>query len=159
MSSATFLGIDSGLSGACALVSERGRVYWVENIPTMRTGTKSDYDWGALAGILRQNDHNIALAMTETIQPFPGIGRVACVKMGLGMGGVLGILTVLNIPYELVHPQRWQRALLQGRARGKQANLLAARRLYPKDRALITTDGQADAVLLATYARQRFHGA
>ena len=81
------------------------------------------------------------------------------------MGCWQGVLAALQIPHQMVTPQRWKRTLMDGRPKGKAASVLVAQQLFPwaapqlrgpRGKAL---DGRADALLIAEYVRRHHAGA
>jgi crossover junction endodeoxyribonuclease RuvC len=77
--------------------------------------------------------------------------------MGRGLGTWEGVLAGLGIPYELVTPQRWKKALMDGMGKDKDASRLQAIRLFPAIAGQLARkkdDGRADALLIAEYGRR-----
>lgn len=76
----------------------------------------------------------------------------ASFKLGRSLGQIEGILIGLNIPFELVRPQVWQKGLngvkgVQGVAKKRKLKEIASR-LYPDNKITLKT---ADALLIADY--------
>ena len=89
-------------------------------------------------------------------------------KANYGRGRAVAVLEMacvaLGLPYELVPPQRWQRAICPGRGSTKGRSVAAARRLFPGVSLLPTVrarkahDGLADALCIAEYGRRQLAG-
>jgi len=186
------LGIDNGVSGAATLMDIEGSKAVSRLVPTVRkkTGPKKHrtrYDlrgiWRLIAACTPKEDlptrlqhlSNMApgdkvYAYLEAGTPMPrkssdetvNEGSVANFRNGVGTGLWQGILTGLQIPYQLVVPRSWQAAMLpgiKGRTKLKAASVDKALDLYP---AIVVTlkgpkggtrDGVADATLIAEYGR------
>jgi hypothetical protein len=71
-------------------------------------------------------------------------------------------LWTLEIPHQVVHPSTWKKEMFRDAAykKGKGASILAAKRLFPSVSLRLTegakkdSDGAAEALLLAEYARR-----
>ncbi len=94
-------------------------------------------------------------------------GVVANWNRGYSLGLFEGLFVALAIPYTLVAPQSWQRAMHAGVSTyvdTKQRSILAAQRLFPQvsllatPRSLKPHDGIADALLIAEYGRRALAG-
>ena len=96
----------------------------------------------------------------------PGQGVRSTFSIGFGFGIWQGLLTALQMPFELVSPQRWQREMFAGVNRDdtKAASALVAQRLRPDvdwratPRCRKPHDGLTDAFCIAEYGRRRLAG-
>lgn len=75
-------------------------------------------------------------------------------------GGIIGILRSLKLRFILAAPQAWQRAHKKPKGTGKRWSIETAKRLFPqaqliKPRCRVPSDGRADALLIASYARMK----
>ena len=155
-----FCGIDPGLSGAIAFLADNGGpvplLADVLDMPVVRReGGKTELDSRALAAIFRKHrpDH----VTVESVHAMPGQGVSSMFSFGRGFGVILGVLAALDIPYTLVSPQAWQKAVLGGlpRAEGKCKAIQWAASTFPN--AVLRTprgrvlDGRSDALGLAWY--------
>lgn len=101
------------------------------------------------------------VAAVEKVGAMPGQGVTSMFSFGQSYGFILGVLTVLGIPYQLVPPRKWKAeyGLLNTQ---KQASVDVAKRLFPNvnllptDRCRKESDGMSDALLMAEYARRHF---
>lgn len=156
-------GIDPGLSGAIAFLDERGEPYCggvydtpVVEVPRSNGGKRHAFDLPEMASLLRMVPADSLSVVLEQVGPMPGQGVTSMFRFGEGYGCWQGILAALGIRYVLVHPQRWQRAMLDGVPRGDGASLIVAKRRFPKvDLHRKKDHGRADALLLAEWGRTR----
>lgn len=162
-----YLGIDPGLSGACALLHNDSMVTEVFDTPTLeviRNGRRRrDYQIAPLISSLVLRVGNLisetgeVCAYLESVNAFPGQGVTSMFSLGRGLGLWEGVLAALGIPYTKVLPQVWKREMLGGKSRqGKGASLLRAQQLFPSaDLSRKRDHGRAEALLLAHYGRTR----
>lgn len=146
-----FCGVDVGLKGGIALLSATDDTIGVYRMPVLTSGGKSVLDLYEIARLI--NQFNIQLAAVERVGAMPGQGVVSMFNFGQSYGSILGILTALGVPVELVPPKTWQAAILQGfPAELKKKRAIAwAKSRYPDWQK--PTDGQADALAIAHYAQ------
>jgi len=149
------LGIDPGLHGAVAAVNSNGEVFGIWDAPVLNVDGRSKHDMPAMCRILSGLAGMKIKVVVEASQPFPGSGCVAQFLLGKGLGLWEGILSAFKIPYELVPPQRWKRAMLSGQGKSKDASRFKAMKLFPKaELHLKKHDGRAEALLMAEYGRR-----
>lgn len=97
--------------------------------------------------------------VVEHVNAMPGQGVTSCFSFGQNFGFILGMLTALRIPYELVRPQKWKREF--SCTSDKNTSIAVAKRIFPgvdlrrTERCTKDHDGKAEALLLAEYARRR----
>lgn len=157
---ACFVGIDSGKSGAVAVIVPSVALE-IFDTPTLNVGkgSRRAYDERGMADLLeetRQRWSGISVGL-ELQHSFPSEGVSSSFAAGEGFGIWKGILSALKIQWQLVTPQRWKKALMDGQSKEKSASCLVAARLYPAAQSLVygkrggAMDGRADALLIATY--------
>jgi len=172
---ACFVGIDVGVTGALAVLSDTPmRIivstslgmqdvdvcpYAVFDTPVARVqGAKkarTEYQPQGMAALLRNFVGARCTAALELAGPMPGEGVVGVFGFGRGHGLWEGILAALRIPYQLIRPQQWKKAMLAGLPKGKDASRIAAQRLFPNaDLSLKRYHGRADSLLLAEFLRR-----
>lgn len=164
-----YIGIDPGLDGGLAFIgNEKIEIKTcVYGIPTLTRkkgkGTKREYNINALVGLLRILTQDIAradlIAYLESVHAMPKQGVVSQFTFGQGFGIWQGLLAALEIPYELIIPQRWKKEMLDGTGKDKEASRLKALRMFPsltKELSLKKDEGKAEALLIAAYG-QRVH--
>ena len=142
-----FLGIDPGQKGGLAVINDLGEALeahrYPQDIPTA----------AAMLGFIHRRCP-IMLAAIERVHAMPGQGVSSMFKFGQNYGAWQGALSALAIPYIVVTPHRWQKALLDaGTGETKSRSLNMARRRYPNmDLRYKADDGKADALHLAAWA-------
>lgn len=146
-----FIGIDPGKSGGIA---------WMRDDFSAPSHVKFD-------GMTELDVHNVVeslvaeadceavsvCAVIESVSASPQMGVTSAFSFGRNFGFWLGVLAGCAVPFALVRPQKWQKAMGCLTKGDKNISKSAAQRLYPNER---ITHSTADALLLATYCR-RFH--
>lgn len=143
----TYIGIDPGKSGAIAIIHPDGTV---ETMP---------FDAVAYCrrlGELRLHD---VVCCVEKVGAMPGQGVVSMFNFGHNFGLIEGVLRACCIPYQLVPPQTWKKEFSLSSDKAKSIEV--CQKLFPNVSLLATgrsrkpSDGIAEAVLIAEYARRR----
>lgn len=154
------IGIDPGISGAIAAVTDGGALLWVEDMPVRDAGKKArkqrEIDGAELARLLRPHLADIRCAWVEEVSAMPGQGVSSMFSLGDSRGTIRGVLEALGISVERVPPQRWKR--VYGLAADKEAARALAIRLYPLWSHMLgrkKDHGRAEAVLIARYGAQQ----
>lgn len=144
----TILGIDPGATGAIAVLYDTG----AHNVWDMPTNPHDLY--GLLETIIREAGR-ANMAYLERAQAMPKQGVVSMFNYGVGYGQILGILAACSVPYTLVAPGVWKRALgLTGKP--KDASRVMARQLFPAAPLGRGKDhGRAEALLIAEWGRRQ----
>lgn len=170
-----YLGIDPGLSGVLAVLSDDGggrlHITTVET-PTLMiqktrkkkgqdAGTKRMYNLHAFKGLLRPFTDMRVIAGIEALSGRPGQSSQAVFGMGYGMAAWEMALVMMDIPYTRVPPQTWKKAMSvlgepdQDEKTRKGAAVLRAKQLFPwLPFPLVKDHNKADAVLIAEYMRR-----
>jgi len=176
------IGIDNGLTGAIAVLTPNGES--VLPAPTLKEKTKGGKiktkpDEKQMINILERIVEAVppsrrtleVHAFVEQAQAMPIIrkgkptlgiqGTTSAFNYGTGHGIWRGMLRALEIPYTLVSPRIWQKALLPDRMKDtKRASIITTKRLFkginllPTERCKVESHGMSDAVLLAEYGRR-----
>lgn len=170
------IGIDPGVHGAIGVIAPNGS--FVYDMPTYKKGKRlrtCDATLSEELDSLREKHlrpfETIAQceikihAFVELVHSMPGQGVASMFSFGESFGIIRGVLAALDIPYELVTPQSWKRAM--GVPRGdKKGSVSVAIRLFPKLTRDLTWEkrggtspaenltGRADALLIAEYGRR-----
>ena len=146
-----FLGIDPGLGGAACVIGD-GEIPLLYTAPVVAAGArgKNVPDLAAMNALLSENQP-IELAVVEEVNGNPKFGSSNFV-FGGSYYGWQALLTARGIPFVTVRPKRWQAAFgITGKGKGTKAQAKAkANALFP----IRATESNADAVLLAEYARR-----
>ena len=152
-----YVGSDPGSQGAAAVLREDGRIHSVCRYEKCTLPDIAEF-FRELSG-----PDNELVVMTEQVGSRPGQGVRSMFTFGRNMGHIEGILTALQIPYDMVTPQAWQRRLgVPTKAKDetkdqhkKKVRQFAQQRRWPKYN--VTAD-IADALLIADYARRLDRG-
>ena len=144
-----YIGIDPGKKGGVATISEDGvKVY--------------QWDDQRFIEDMRQHANWLdkCVAAVEKVGAMPGQGVTSMFSFGQSYGFILGVLTAFGIPYQLVSPATWKRefGLLKSQ---KQGSVDVCKRLFPgvsllpTERCRKESDGMAESLLIAEYARRK----
>jgi crossover junction endodeoxyribonuclease RuvC len=144
-----YIGIDPGKKGGVAIISDDGvKVY--------------QWDDQRFIEDMRQHANWLdkCVAAVEKVGAMPGQGVTSMFSFGQSYGFILGVLTAFGIPYQLVSPATWKRefGLLKSQ---KQGSVDVCKRLFPGVNMLPTercrkeSDGMAESLLIAEYARRK----
>jgi len=148
------IGIDPGISGAIAVLSDTGELSAIYDMPIMTVGKgKSQVDGKSVADILKQ--YQPCTVILEFVSAMPGQGVTSMFNFGVGYGIVQGILCTLSIPWKQVRSDVWKRqyGLLK---QDKDMARTVAKRLYPQAELNMKKHiGRADALLIARYGMER----
>jgi hypothetical protein len=143
----TYIGIDPGKSGAMAVIEE-GIAFAIP------------FDERKYIDTLMTCDPKQTVACLEHVHSMPGQGVASSFKFGENFGWIQGVLNALDIPYELVTPRKWKKEF--SATSDKNTSIDVCKRLFPavslKKTELCTkdSDGLAEALLMAEYARRKF---
>jgi crossover junction endodeoxyribonuclease RuvC len=137
----TFIGIDPGKSGGIAVI-DRGEAYTFKLSETEHDIARWLGGWVAFGK---------PFAVLEKVGAMPKQGVTSTFTFGQGYGFVRGILVAHGVPFELVTPQKWQKAMGCLTGGDKNVSKAAAQRLFPS---MKVTHANADALLLASYAQR-----
>lgn len=153
------LGIDPGATGAWSLMAGE-YVVDVFDLPTekVRVGKamRNRLVPAALCQAWRMRLSEISHAFVEEAGTRKGEGPVGAFACGRNFGEILGVLTGLGIPYTLVRPAPWKKAL--GISADKGAARMRACQLWPgmADRLTRVKDhNRAEACLIGLYGAKR----
>ena len=134
------IGIDNGLSGAIVVIDSNHNIISKTVMPIIN-GKRKAYDIKKIADILKKikeeadaNNEKVC-AMIEKAMIIPVSGRLSLFSSGFCFGMFQGILTTLNISYEIARPQDWQKDILKGLnlKDTKQMSILWCKRKFPKE--------------------------
>ena len=153
------MGVDPGASGALVILDTDDRSIVVIDMPTTKVKrgprTVNQVDAVALSHALQPYSGECT-ALVEKVHSMPGQGLVSTFSFGRAAGVLEGVLAALDIPFSLIPPQTWTKAMrLFG---GKDGSRARAQELFPDQAHLFARkkdDGRADAALIACYAAER----
>ncbi len=143
-----YLGIDPGAKGAfaCLIESDVFMVYMMNKAGFL---TLADYLWQTKAHVV---------CCIEKVHAMPKQGSVSMFTFGEGYGWLKGVLDGYSIPYQEIPPQTWKKEF--GLNSNKTKSVEVAHQLFPHvnlvpDGCKKPSDGMAEALLLALYAKRR----
>ena len=148
------LGVDPGVTGGIAIIEATDTVptligAW--DIPIVGTAAKERVDALTLRDLIKQ--HNVAFAYIERGQAMPRQGASSGFKYGRACGALETVIALSEIPFEIVEPAMWKRALrLPGK--DKEAARQRALQLLPAGYSVFARrkdHGRAEAALIALY--------
>ncbi len=139
------IGIDPGQSGGAVLLGSSGLV-----LDTLVFSKATEHDIAECLNSWRQEDGGGVIAFLESVHSMPKQGVASSFKFGRSFGFLIGVLTALKIRYELVTPQKWQKALHCLSHGDKNVTKASAQRRWPDRK---WTHAIADAALIAEYGR------
>ena len=140
-----YIGIDPGKKGALAIIDG-------ENVSVY------PFDKDAYIQELKIAAHHPCVCCLERVGAMPGQGVTSMFSFGANFGFIQGVLHAYHIPFELVTPQKWKKEF---GVSGKNESVTVCKRLFPGVSLLATekcrtdSDGMAEALLMAEYARRR----
>jgi crossover junction endodeoxyribonuclease RuvC len=159
------LGIDPGFSGALAFFSrapsphfDDPRFLCVNDMPTLAlvrgAKNKREIDPHLLSDLIESAKPGHAFI--EKVGSMPGQGVSSVFAFGEGYGIIKGVLAALQVPFTIVSPQRWKKALgvpaAKDGARARASQLLpGAACNWPR----VKDDGRAEATMIALYGAQQ----
>lgn len=98
------------------------------------------------------------VACVEKVGAMPHQGVTSSFNFGKSAGFIDGVLESLGIPYQLIAPQRWKKEFTLNSE--KQKSIEVCQKLFPNasllptERCKVPSDGMAEALLMAEYARR-----
>lgn len=163
------IGIDNGANGAIVALNRRHEVVCAELMPTLdpgvkrngKRGTKKVLDMRMVVDLfkrLNESDPDVFVVL-EHAQVFPKEGRSTAFTAGRSYGAMEMALVAIGIPYEIVRPRAWQKAILSGIEgdNTKVRSVMKCRRRLPDldltpGKRRKPHDGLSDAGCMALYA-------
>lgn len=139
--------IDVGFSGAIAVFDTNKKSVEVRRMPVIRSNKKDELDETEIRKIIRGVEH----VYIEKATAMPKQGVVSTGRFLMGYGMLRGICAGLGVPYSIVLPQRWKKAVMDGMGKDKRASVLRAKQLFPDIELGKNDHGKADALLIGFY--------
>ena len=151
-----FIAIDNGINGGLVVLDSQQNIVEKIIMPVLG-GTKKEYDIQIIYQFLMK--YQDAFAVLEKAQPQFRDGKKQAFKTGYGYGVLQGLLTALNIPFQIVAPKIWQKKVFAGLECDdtKSASILFCKRKWPhedwtkSERSKKAHDGMTDAACMALY--------
>lgn len=169
-----WVGIDPGLNGALAFVSEDGSAH-VIGTPTYKVKrgkkNKSEYDIDMMCTALAPLSGRNVIICQELTHAMPGNGNVSMYSFGRGHGLWEGAVSSMGIPLIFSLPQQWKKiypSLLvktanldkkdkqKAKAESKKQAIVLAKNMFSQlENKLkkVSDDGKAEALLIANYCK------
>lgn len=154
------IGIDIGVSGAIAAVSDKREFLGVRDMPIVQRGTFKFVDGPRLLTILSEIRNG---APATVILEYAGFTKSAQAASGMGrnLGGCVATVMLAALPLDIVTPQKWKKhfGLIDRNATDKERKNLSrsiAVMKYPAVTDLlerVKDHNRAEAILLAEYSR------
>lgn len=138
------LGIDPGVHGAVAWLSDEGHLIEVQDIPVVEVKVgktvRRRIQPALLAELLCRK--MVTMAFLEEVGPMPRDGAVQGFNLGKSAGLIEGVLAGCGIAYTTVRPQVWKKAL--GLSSDKEKSRERAIQLWPGAAANFSRKKDAD---------------
>lgn len=156
------LGIDIGVSGALALLSDSGELLDAYEMPCLHDGPRNRRTINApLLAELVYRSH-AARAFVERVGPRPMEGAVGAFAFGDCKGVIRGVLAATATPAIFIQPAQWKRVvgIPPGKSGAKDAARAEAIRRWPGKASLFALkkdDGKAEAALIGVAGLMRFN--
>ena len=145
-----YIGIDPGAKGSMCVISN-GKVLF------------KDFDLKEYSSTLKtflDTDDTELMVAIEKVHAMPGQGVSSSFSFGQRLGELEGMLTALQIPYELVAPKDWQKACGIPAKSDKKGIASVIQKLYPTAELYGNKgglrDGRSDALGLAHFIRLKY---
>lgn len=149
------VGVDPGLSGAIAWLTDEGHLIEVRDLPVANGQLMPS----VLADMLRQEGRRPLHAFVERVAARPGAGVSGMFNFGRGYGQIEGVLATLGVAVTLVTPAKWKGSLRI--PADKSAARQRAAQLWPGlagTFARVKDDGRAEAAMIGLYGANTLHG-
>lgn len=143
-----YIGIDPGKHGAYAIIDEGS---------TAQVWPWDDSEFATKMRGLNHLPH--VMACVEKVGAMPGQGVNSMFNFGKSAGFIEGVLTALGIPYQLILPKKWK--VEYGLNSDKVESVKVCKQLFPdvnllpSSRCRKESDGMAEALLMALYAKRK----
>jgi len=152
-----YIGIDPGKSGGIATLSVNTEI----SIYDAHSYPYSDDKLKEIAYTVSHEMSENVLCFVEKVGAMPKQGVTSMFNFGVSFGYILGVLEANQVPYQLVTPQKWKKHF--GLDNDKSKSIALCKRLFPAVSLLPTercrkdSDGMAEALLIALYAKRSDH--
>ena len=148
------MGIDPGFSGALAVLDSDLKIDFVMDMPILMVGKKRELDEAKLSDIFSRWRLRPMMVGLEKSQTMPNQGIVSSGRYMSSYGFLRGLCVGNGIPYHLIQPQSWKKAMMPDMGKEKGASIQKVTQIYPElSLTRVKDHGIADAVLIARYLR------
>jgi len=153
-----YVGVDIGLDGAFSVLDEEQRIRYIFPMPVIK-GKKTNYDIQKIKTIFRTlNREDKVIVVIEKPIPRPTIGCTANFMLGGGLFLFEGLMSGIDISYQVITARTWQKELLKGLPKDtKTASIMFCKRKWPDvnltktERSRKDHDGISDSLCMALY--------
>jgi hypothetical protein len=151
-----FMGVDPGMTGAAAFVNEAGEYRGFIDYP----GSAS-FLFHELTRMI--GNATIVLTVIEHVHLMPKQGIVSGGKFMRNFGILEGVVAALELPYELITPQRWRKILdssvpLKPTKEDLRQYVIKRWPASAEDLKRKKDHNRSEAILIAEYARLKYLG-
>ena len=149
-----FIGIDPGKSGGYAIIEECDAG---QDVTVCVWDDDSFVNDMKCVSLEMESGYRVVCAL-EKVGAMPGNGAVSLFHFGKSAGFIEGVLRTCHIPYQLVPPRKWKASF--SLTNDKKLSIETCKRLFPNvdlratERCRTDSDGKAEALLLAAYAKR-----
>lgn len=148
--SRAWIAIDPGAKGALALIDEDENIEIFDYDKDLISMQEILLDWN--------KRFDVKLVVIEKLNASPVFSKVTCWSLGGNYATWIALVTLTEMPLELVSPKKWQKGLFTKiDGQGKERSLNLCRRRYPKLREQYFKRkmdiDRADALLMAIHGR------
>jgi hypothetical protein len=149
-----YIGVDPGQKGGLALIKEGLAIEYT----IMPDTVKGIAEWLVEVNYIAFSEDNKIAMVVELAQAFPGAGAVGMFNYGRHFGCFEALAGAYNIPYHEVRPAVWKKDM---GLNAKKVNAISlCERLFPTVNLVFPrhkkqSDGAAEAILIAEWARRR----
>ena len=148
------MGIDPGFSGALAVLDSDLKIDFVMDMPILMVVKKRELDEAKLSDIFSRWRLRPMMVGLEKSQTMPNQGIVSSGRYMSSYGCLRGLCVGNGIPYHLIQPQSWKKAMMPDMGKEKGASIQKVTQIYPElSLTRVKDHGIADAVLIARYLR------
>ena len=147
-----YIGIDPGKSGAFAIINGD------DNSATVEFWSQESF----ITKIKELHTNDIpCIACLENVHAMPKDSRSRAFDFGESLGFIKGVLQSFEIPFQMISPVKWKKEFNLIK-QDKSASIVMCKQLYPKvslkrtEKCKNESDGMAEALLMATYAKRKF---
>lgn len=144
-----YAGIDPGRKGGLAIIYEEGSALSVSPLSHQDLIRACK----ALSGL-----PGVRFCL-ESVHAMPKQGVRSTFTFGAEYGYLKGVLEAFNISYQEIPPERWKKEFGLNTDKKKSIEVCKAlfpeANLFPSERCRVESDGMAEALLLAEYARRK----
>lgn len=151
-----YLGIDPGKKGGYATIS-----IVAGKAPLALVSPWDDSLFTEVVNWLSECDGCVFCAV-EKVHSMPQQGVKSTFNFGQSYGFIKGVLTALGTPFQEIPPQEWKKEFgLIGK--DKKESIRVCKQLFPRvsllptEKSRVDSDGMAEALLIAEYARRKYN--